>query len=76
MNNEDAILARLDELKERVGRLDERQERDGRETRKQLVDLRVAVASLKVKAGVWGAIAGLIPAAVVAIYVITKAMVR
>ncbi len=70
MNNEEAILARLVDLKERVGRLDQRQA----DTQNVVGDIRVAVAGLKVKAGVWGAIAGLIPSAIVAIYFIVKAV--
>ncbi len=70
MNNEEAILARLQDLKDRVGRLDTRQE----DTQKTVVSILVAVAGLKVKAGVWGAIAGLIPSAIIAIYFIAKAM--
>ena len=60
--NEDAILARLDDLKDRVGRLDERQQQEGRDTRQEITSLRVVVAGLKVKAGVWGAVAGFLPA--------------
>ncbi len=70
MNNEEAILARLVDLKERVGRLDQRQA----DTQNVVGDIRVAVAGLKVKAGVWGAIAGLIPSAITAIYFIAKAV--
>ena len=70
------ILYRLDELKGKVEHLSSRQEQEGRETRKEITSLRVAVASLKVKAGVWGAVAGLIPAAVVAVYFVARAMVQ
>ena len=70
MNNEEAILARLDGLTARMDRFDCRQEA----TQKMVVDTLVAVAGLRVKAGVWGAIAGLIPSAILAMYFLTRVM--
>ena len=76
MNNEAAILATLEALDGRVARmdkriadLDKRQQLEGRETL-------VAVTSLTVKAGIWGAVSGLIPAVVLSIivYYATRAM--
>jgi hypothetical protein len=50
------VLAKLDKLDENYCRLD-----------KRLQDIRIEVATLKVKASVWGALAGLVPAAIVVI---------
>lgn len=81
MNGEEAILARLNDLSGRVERMDGRQQDESVETRQALTtlgetltDLRVAVAGLKVKAGVWGAIAGVIPAALALFLVMVKLM--
>jgi hypothetical protein len=74
MNNEELILYRLDELKAKLERLSSRQEQEGRETRKEITGLREGAAGLRVKAGVWGAIAGMIPAGIVAVYLIAQAI--
>ena len=85
MNSEQAILARLDDLNGRMDRNDEhvnarmdrlevRQEKEGRDTRKQVTDVLVAVAGLRVKAGIWGAVAGLIPSAILAMYFLMRVM--
>ena len=58
------IVYRLDELKAVVGEVRAAQHEQARE----MVLLREDVAGLKVKAGIWGAIAGAIPAVVVALY--------
>ncbi|HLA82470.1 MAG TPA: hypothetical protein VJP78_12760 [Thermoleophilia bacterium] len=58
------IVYRLDELKAVVGEVRAAQHEQARE----MVLLREDVAGLKVKAGIWGAIAGAIPAIVVALY--------
>lgn len=47
------VLTKLDALEQQVGDLNE-----------ALVLVRLDVATLKVKAGVWGGLAGLVPAAV------------
>ena len=38
----------------------------------KLDDINVAIGVLKVKSGVWGAIAGLVPASIVILYLILK----
>jgi len=52
------ILYRLDEIKAAVERVSTRQDAQG----EQIVALRESVAGLRVKAGVWGLIAGAFPA--------------
>lgn len=53
---EKLVLTRLDQLETRIESIDEK-----------LVLVRIDVAQLKVKAGIWGAAAGMIPALVTAI---------
>jgi hypothetical protein len=72
MSGEEAILARLEGLSERVGRMDERQREDWIAMRVEISDVRVAIAGLKVKAGVWGALAGLIPATLALFLIMVK----
>jgi len=52
------ILYRLDEIKAAVDKVSTRQDAQG----EQIVALRESVAGLRVKAGVWGLIAGAFPA--------------
>jgi len=53
---ETLVLQRIDAIEDKVDGMDEK-----------LTLVRIDVAQLKVKAGVWGAAAGFIPAAVVAL---------
>lgn len=58
MNNgwseyEKLVLSKLDEHGEKIKCVD-----------KKVTDVRIEVAGLKVKAGIWGAIAGLIPVSI------------
>ena len=55
------VLAELKRLSECYGRMDSKIDK-----------LAVDMAMLKVKSGVWGAIAGIIPAALVIIYLLLK----
>ena len=57
MTNDGLILYRLDEIKAQLNKLDEGQT----ENRRSIGNLREAVAGLKVKAGLWGAVAGFLP---------------
>jgi len=52
------VLYRLDEIKAVVERVSTRQDAQG----EQIIALRESVAGLRVKAGVWGLIAGALPA--------------
>jgi len=52
------VLYRLDEIKAVVERVSTRQDAQG----EQIIALRESVAGLRVKAGVWGLIAGAFPA--------------
>ncbi len=66
--NNDVILYRLDELKTDI--VDVRKELEG--NRDRIVGLGEAVAGLRVKSGIWGALAGLIPALLALLYFIAS----
>jgi glutaminase len=55
MTIDELIVNKLDTLEKKIGNVDE-----------QLTLCRVDIAGLKVKSGIWGAIAGLVPAGVAA----------
>jgi hypothetical protein len=55
---QELVLYRLDEIKTSVAEVRTRQEAQG----EQITKLRESVAGLRVKAGVWGLIAGAFPA--------------
>lgn len=59
MGYEDLIVYRLDELKDDTKRIEDKVEA-----------LLIDVAMLKVKSGIWGAVAGLIPASVAVVVVV------
>ncbi len=61
----DMILREMD-------RMHKEHREDQRATQAGITDLRVDVAGLKVKAGIWGAIAGIIPAGLVAFWLVVK----
>lgn len=56
--NAGLVVYRLDELKREIGAVRKEQEA----AREEMAQLREEVAGLKVKSGIWGAIAGAIPA--------------
>lgn len=58
---EKLVLSELETLRDRADRIDE-----------QIVLLRLDVASLKVRAGIWGATAGLVPALMTAAVVLVQ----
>lgn len=62
------VVYRLDELKRGMDAQDKKLE----ELAREMQQLREEVAGLKVKSGVWGAVAGAIPAAVVALWYAVK----
>lgn len=79
MSAEDAILARLDGLTVRFDRIEARFDRiesnardDYQRLAAELRSVEAAVATLQVKAGIWGLMGGLIPA----ILALTALMVR
>jgi hypothetical protein len=57
------VLAELERLNKNVKEVEKSQQK-----------IQIEIAMLKVKSGVWGAIAGAIPATVVAIYIIIKSL--
>jgi hypothetical protein len=57
---EKLVMNKLDTLEDRVDALDDK-----------LTLVRIDVAGLKVRAGIWGAVAGLIPALVTSLAVLT-----
>jgi hypothetical protein len=57
------VMDKLDTLEERVDALDEK-----------LTLVRIDVAGLKVRAGVWGAVAGMIPALVTSLAVLAGSL--
>ena len=61
MNGVETILAQLKGLSGRVDTLDEHQREDCAVMRKDISAVQVAIAGLKVKAGIWGALGGAIP---------------
>ena len=67
------ILARLDGLSGRVNLLGEHQREDCAAMRKDISGVQVAIASLKVKAGAWGALAGAIPVIILALFFLLRA---
>lgn len=72
MNGTDAILVQLGELSKRVDRLGQHQREDMSEVRDDIKEVSGAVAGLKVKAGVWGALAGMIPASIALVLIMVK----
>ena len=74
MNGTETIVAELKGLSARVDRMDRNHREDIGAMRQEVSDMGKAVAGLKVKAGVWGAIAGVIPASLVLLLVMVKLM--
>lgn len=74
MNGTEAIVAELKGLSARVDRMDRNHREDFGAMRGEVFDLGKAVAGLKVKAGVWGALAGMIPASLALLVFLIKAV--
>lgn len=69
-NYQRLVLTKLDD---HSGHLDALTKEIGEMRSKDITDLKVEIAMLKIKAGVWGAAAGLVPGVIAAIYVLTRA---
>jgi len=66
------VLKELERHSAWQDRMDEKFAAHQRDMALQHASLQTEIAMLKVKAGVWGAVAGAIPAAVVAFYALAK----
>lgn len=68
MGREDVILEKLDSIEKSLAKMETAFEVRLGSLEKNQIALRVSVAGLQVKAGVWGAVAGMIPAGVAILY--------
>ena len=74
MNGTETVVAELKGLSARVDRMDRNHREDFSAMRGEVSDMGKAVASLKVKASVWGALGGMIPACIALLLVVLQQM--
>ena len=74
MNGTETVVAELKGLSARVDRMDRNHREDFGHMRQEASDMGKALAGLKVKAGVWGALFGMIPASIALLLIVLQQM--